>query len=213
MGRVLEVWLCNHVKMESWKCFQITYPWVVWKRRNLRMLRVGKGIVFTWTKASKKERHWLSNEPTVKDELTRAQLLKTIVGSRCKDYNDGFNIPLKKWGWEEMLWKTFALKANQKLRRGITQRMKENEKNWNSKGEGRETWNMYDNHYAKQWKNNPKGSSYAIHPKKQICMPQHLLTNTLKQKRMCMKVIPMGSPNSFSHLKGFWTKLREQNQL
>jgi hypothetical protein len=43
----------------------------------------------------KMERHWLSNEPTVKDELTRAQLLKTIVGGRCKDYN-GVNIPLKK---------------------------------------------------------------------------------------------------------------------
>jgi hypothetical protein len=43
----------------------------------------------------RKERHWLSNEPTVKDELTRAQLLKTIVWGRCKDYN-GVNIPLKK---------------------------------------------------------------------------------------------------------------------
>jgi hypothetical protein len=31
--------------------------------------------------------------------------------------------------------KTFDLKANQKLRRGITQRMKENEKIWNSKGD------------------------------------------------------------------------------
>jgi hypothetical protein len=65
------------------------------KEEKLAHAQSGKRCSVHVNQSLKKERHWLSNEPTVKDELTRAQLLKTIVGGRCKDYN-GVNVPLKK---------------------------------------------------------------------------------------------------------------------
>lgn len=164
MSQWEEYWKSDCIIVYKWSLENVFKLLIheLFEREKLAHAQSGKRYSVHMNQSLKKERHWLSNEPTVKDELTRAQLLKTIVEGRCKDY-DGVNVPLKKWGWEEMLWKTFALKANQKLRRRITPRMKENEKI----GIQRETWNMYDNHYPKQWKKNPKGSSYTIHPKKQ----------------------------------------------
>ncbi len=48
------------------------------KEEKLAHAQSGKRYSVHVNPSLKKERHWLSNEPTVKDELTRAQLLKTI---------------------------------------------------------------------------------------------------------------------------------------